>query len=100
MSDSSLSHCLNSRWPSGSWAQIMRHVSAPPTVTRRPSSNPASRLTFTGYLKSLTYPKSSPVASTFLSLLRQAAVTSVTSLIKGQMPSTDAPRTHVHACRS
>lgn len=56
--------------------------------------------TLTGYLKSLMYPRSSPVASTFLSLLRQAAVTSVTSLITGQMPSTNVPRTHVHVLQS
>ena len=54
------------------------------------------KLTDTGYSKSFTKPKSSPLASKLQSLVRQVALTSVTSLPGGNTPLTVGPRTQVN----
>ncbi len=53
--------------------------------------------TLQGKLKSLTKPKSSPVASSFLSLVSEEALT---KLSVGQMPSQVGPSTDVHVAHS
>ena len=54
------------------------------------------KLTESGYSKSFTKPKSSPLASKLPSLERQVAFTSVTSLPGGKTPLTVGPRTQVN----
>ena len=54
------------------------------------------KLTESGYSKSFTKPKSSPLASKLPSLERQVAFTSVTSLPGGKTPLTVGPKTQVN----
>ena len=57
-------------------------------------------LTWTGYSNTFTNPKSSPVASIFLSLVKSTAFTSVMSEWGGQIPVHSSPRTPVHVNQS
>mmetsp|Transcript_17851 Transcript_17851/g.51170 ORF Transcript_17851/g.51170 Transcript_17851/m.51170 type:complete len:262 (+) Transcript_17851:385-1170(+) len=56
--------------------------------------------TRTGYLKRLTRPKSSPLASSCRSLLRETLLMSVPSANLGQMPMTSKPRVDVNVSHS